>query len=249
VFSLGGKQVPRYDAVLVRCTNPSQALYAARMLNQQGVATVNSYDVIATCSDRLLTSTVLRQHGVPAPHTVVAFDAESALAAIDALGYPVVMKSLHGPWGRLLARVNDRYGAEALLEHKHVLGGYEHSTFYIQEYVRKPGRDIRSYVVGDQTVAAIYRRSSHWITNASHGAQASSCPITARIEELSLAAARAVGGGCVAVDILEADDGRLLVSEVNAAPEFRDGMAPTGVDIAAQWVRYALEVAAMQSGR
>ena len=249
VLSLGSKQSRNYDAMLVRCSNQSQASYAAKILNQQGVVTVNSYEVIATCGDRLLTSTVLRKHGVPTPRTVIAFTAESALAAIDEMGYPVVMKSLHGSWGRLLARVSDRYGAEALLEHKHLLGGCEHSTFYIQEYIEKPGRDIRSFVVGDQTIAAIYRNSSYWITNTARGAQASCCPITCRIDELSRAAARAVGGGCVAVDMLETHDGRLLVSEVNAAPEFRDSVAPTGVDIAAEWVRYALEAISMQSGR
>ncbi len=249
VLSLGSKTPRGYDAVLVRCTNPSQAVYAAKILNQQGVVTVNSYEVIATCGDRLLTSTVLRKQGVPTPHTLIAFTAESALTAIDELGYPVVMKSLHGTWGRLLARVNDRYGAEALLEHKHLLGGCEHSTFYIQEYVEKPGRDIRSFVVGDRTIAAIYRNSRYWITNTAHGAQASCCPITGRIDELSRAAARAVGGGCVAVDMLETNDGRLLVSEVNSAPEFRDSIAPTGVDIAAALVSYALEAIAMQSGR
>lgn len=249
VLSLGSEAPRSYDAMLVRCTNPSQALYAAKILNQQGVVTVNSYEVIATCGDRLLASTVLRKQGVPTPHTLIAFTAESALAAIDALGYPVVMKSLHGSCGRLLARVNDRYGAEALLEHKHLLGGCEHSTFYIQEYVERPGRDIRSFVVGDRTIAAVYRDSSHWVANSARGAQASCCPITSRIDELSRAAASAVGGGCVAVDMLETNDGRLLVSEVNAAPEFRDSIAPTGVDIAAELVRYALEAIPMQAGR
>ncbi|MFQ6016338.1 MAG: lysine biosynthesis protein LysX [Anaerolineae bacterium] len=250
VLGLGTKEEPNgYDAILLRCISHSQALYAARILNQQGMVTVNSYEVIATCGDKLLTSTAFLKHGVPTPRTVIAFTPESALVAIEEMGYPVVMKPLHGSWGRLLARVNDRYGAEALLEHKRTLGGYQHSIFYIQEYIEKPGRDIRSFVIGDQTVAAIYRNASHWITNTARGAQASHCPITAEIDELSRAAARAVGGGCLAVDILETADGRLLVSEVNHTPEFRNSIAPTGVDIPGQLVRYVLEVAGMEPGR
>jgi [lysine-biosynthesis-protein LysW]--L-2-aminoadipate ligase len=243
VLNLGIQARNGYDAVLLRCISHSQALYAARILNQQGIVTVNPYEVIATCGDKLLTSTALIGHGVHTPRTVIAFNAESALAAIEQMGYPVVLKPLHGSWGRLLARINDRYGAEALLEHKQTLGGYQHSIFYIQEYIEKPGRDIRSFVIGDRTVAAIYRYSAHWITNTARGAQASNCPITAEIDELSRAAARAVGGGCVAVDILETTDGRLLVSEVNHTPEFRNSIAPTGVDIPGHIVRYVLEVA------
>ena len=242
--SLGG-----YDVVLIRCLSHSHALYAAKVLNSHGVRTVNTYDVIAACGDKLLTTLALAKNGVPTLHTMVAFTPESALAAIEEMGYPVVLKPLHGSWGRLLAKINDRDAAEAILEHKHTLGGYQHSIFYIQEYIEKPGRDVRSFVIGDETVAAIYRNSSHWITNTARGAKASNCPITPEIDRISRAAAQAVGGGVVAIDILEAPDGRLLVSEVNHTPEFRNSIAPTGVDIPGKMIDYVLEVAAMESGR
>jgi [lysine-biosynthesis-protein LysW]--L-2-aminoadipate ligase len=165
------------------------------------------------------------------------------------MGYPVVLKPVHGSWGRLLAKVNDLQAAEALLEHKITLGGYQHSVFYIQEYVDKPGRDIRSFVVGDETVAAIYRNSPHWITNTARGGNAANCPITPEVDRISRAAAQAVGGGVLAVDILETPDGRLLVSEVNHTPEFRNSIAPTGVDIPGKMIDYIMEVAAMKPGR
>jgi [lysine-biosynthesis-protein LysW]--L-2-aminoadipate ligase len=148
-----------------------------------------------------------------------------------------------------MAKVSDRYAAEAILEHKQTLGGYQHSIFYIQEYVEKPGRDIRSFVAGDETVAAIYRTSPHWITNTARGGHASNCPITPEIDHISRAAAQAAGGGMLAVDILESPDGRLLVSEVNHTPEFRNSIAPTGVDIPGKIVDYVLEVANMKPGR
>jgi [lysine-biosynthesis-protein LysW]--L-2-aminoadipate ligase len=238
-----------YDVVLIRCLNHSRALYASKLLGENGQRTVNTYEVIATAGDKLLTSLALAKRGVPTPRTKVAFTAQSALEAIEQMGYPVVLKPLNGSWGRLLAKINDRDAAETILEHKHTLGGYHHSIFYIQEYIEKPGRDIRSFVVGGETIAAIYRHSPHWITNTARGAQASNCPITPEIDRLSRAAAEAVGGGVVAIDILEAPDGRLLVSEVNHTTEFRNSIAPTGVDIAGRIVDYVLEVAAMEAGR
>ena len=246
-----------YDVVIVRCLSHSRALYASKLLGDNGQCMVNTCEVIATSGDKLVTSLALAKRGVPTPHTKVAFTAQSALETIEQMGYPVVLKPLNGSWGRLLAKINDRDAAETILEHKHTLGGYRHSIFYIQEYIDKPGRDIRSFVVGSETIAAIYRQTPHWITNTARGGTALNCPITPEIDRISRASAEAVGGGVVAVDILETPEGRLLVSEVNHTPEFRNSIAPTGVDIAGRIVDYALrhgsgqalEVAAMEPGR
>jgi [lysine-biosynthesis-protein LysW]--L-2-aminoadipate ligase len=173
----------------------------------------------------------------------MAFSREAALEAMDEMGYPVVLKPTVGSWGRLLCKINDREAAEAILEHKVVLGGYQHSIFYIQEYIDKPGRDIRSFVVGDETIGAIYRSSEHWITNTARGGIASNCPVTPRLDALSLASAEAVGGGILAVDILETKDGQFLVNEINHTTEFRNSIHTTGVDIPGRIVDYVVEVA------
>jgi len=249
VFDLDGNGLGKYDAVLVRCLSHTQAYYLTRWLESGGMPAISPHRVVATCGDKLLTSAALQKAGVPIPHTMVAFTPEAALEAIEGMGYPVLLKPLFGSWGRLLAKVSDCYAAEAILEHKKTLGGYRHSIFYIQEYVEKPGRDIRSFIAGDETMAAIYRNSTHWITNTARGGKASNCPITPEIDRISCAAAQAVGGGVVAIDIFEAPDGRLLVSEVNHTPEFRNSIAPTGVDIPGKIIDYVLEVAAMKAGR
>jgi [lysine-biosynthesis-protein LysW]--L-2-aminoadipate ligase len=170
----------------------------------------------------------------------LAFTPESALQAIEELGYPVVLKPAVGSWGRLLSKVNDREAAEAILEHKEVLGSYHHSIFYIQEYIPKAGRDIRSFVVGDETICAIYRYSSHWITNTARGGKAENCPVTDDLNRLSLGAAKAVGGGIVAIDLFESDRG-LLVNEVNYTMEFRNSIDTTGVNIPAKVIDYVLQ--------
>ena len=227
------------DVVVERCINHSRALHALRLLESQGVACVNTSAVAATCGDKLLTSIALAEHGVPQPEVRVAFTPEAAIGAIEAMGYPVVLKPAVGSWGRLLAKVNDRDAAEALLEHKTTLGSYHHSVFYIQKYVAKPGRDIRAFVVGDECVAAIYRSSEHWITNTARGGSATNCPITPELAAVSLAGAKAVGGGVVALDIFESDGG-FLVNEVNYTMEYKNSIAPTGVDIPARIVDFAL---------
>jgi [lysine-biosynthesis-protein LysW]--L-2-aminoadipate ligase len=229
------------DVLIERCINHLRALYSLKVLNDWGVATVNTYEVANTCGDKLLTTTALVREGVPSPHTIIAFTPEAALEAIEEIGYPVVLKPAIGSWGRLLSRVNDRDAAEAILEHKVTLGSFHHGAFYIQEYVNKPGRDIRSFVVGDETICAIYRDSPHWITNTARGGLASNCPVTPEIDQLSRAAAHAVGGGVVAVDLLESDRG-LLVNEVNYTMEFRNSIDTTGVDIPSRIVDYVLEV-------
>lgn len=243
VFDFGRAQEwRRFDVVLERCINHSRALYALRILDDFGVATVNAYGVALVCGNKLETTSALVRHGVPTPRCKVAFTPEAALRAIDELGYPVVLKPAVGSWGRLLSKVNDRDAAEAILEHKDTLGSYHHSIFYIQEYVNKPARDIRAFVVGDETICAIYRYSDHWITNTARGGRADNCPVTPELDRLSVAAARAVGGGIVAVDLLEAADGQLLVNEVNYTMEFRNSIAVTGVDIPARVAAYVLQV-------
>lgn len=231
----------RCDVVLERCINHLRAAYTMRTLNDWGIPTVNSYEVADICGDKLLTTAALVRAGIPVPETRIAFTPESAIEAIEELGYPVVLKPAVGSWGRLLARVNDRDAAEALLEHKVTLGSFHHGAFYIQEYVEKQGRDIRSFVVGDETICAIYRESDHWITNTARGAQASNCPVTPELDAISRAAAEAVGGGVVAIDLFETPGG-LQVNEVNYTMEFRNSIHTTGVDIPAKIIDYTLAV-------
>jgi [lysine-biosynthesis-protein LysW]--L-2-aminoadipate ligase len=209
-----------------------------RVLESWDVPTVNRYAVAAACASKLDTSALLDAARVPTPATAVAFSPEAALRAAEDLGYPVVLKPITGSWGRLLARINDRDAAEALFEHKALLGGPEHSIFYLQRHIDKPGRDIRAFVVGDSVVCAIYRESDHWVTNTARGARTRGCPVGGALRDLALRAATAVGSGVLAVDLL-------LVSEVNATMEFRNSIDVTGVDIAGHVADHVREVAEM----
>ncbi len=232
-----------YDLIMERSVSTSRGLYTLAALESWSINAINSYQTAATCADKFRTTLALTRAGVPQPAARVAFDPDSAIQAIENLGYPAVMKPVTGSWGRLLARVNDPESAEAIIEHRQTLGDYHHHIYYAQEYINKPGRDIRAFVLGDRTICAIYRGSAHWITNTARGGQASNCPVTPELDAICVRAAQAVGGGVLAIDLLEDPERGLLINEVNHTMEFRNSSLPTGVDIAAAVANYALQTA------
>ncbi len=236
-----GENGYKLDVLIERCINHSRALHALTLFELAGVRCVNTASVATVCGDKLLTTVALQRCRVPQPPVRVAFTEESGLRAIEEMGYPVVLKPAVGSWGRLLSKVNDRDAAESILEHKTTLGSYHHSIFYIQKYVEKKGRDIRSFVVGDRCIAAIYRTSPHWITNTARGGEATNCVITDELADLSVRAARAVGGGIVAIDVFETVDG-LVANEVNYTMEFKNSVGTTNVDIPKHIVDHVIAV-------
>ncbi|WP_102127426.1 lysine biosynthesis protein LysX [Deinococcus planocerae] len=239
-FDDAGRAGVPWRVALERCVSQSRGHGVTRALEGLGVRVVNPSHVIELCGDKLATNAALARAGLPTPRTGVAFDGEAALALIEELGYPVVLKPTVGSWGRMVSRINDRDAAEAVIEHKEVLGGPQHGIFYVQEMIAKPGRDIRAFVVGGECIGAIYRTSEHWITNTARGATASNCPVTPEIEGLALRAAAAVHGEIVAIDLVE-DPGRgLLVIEINHTMEFKNSVSTTGVDIPRRMGEYAL---------
>ncbi|MFU8830008.1 MAG: lysine biosynthesis protein LysX, partial [Phycisphaerales bacterium] len=196
-----------------------------------GIRCINSARTIEICSDKLRTTIELVRAGVPTPAVRVATNAESGLRAVEAIGYPAVLKPTVGSWGRLVARVNDRDAAEAVLEHRETLGSVQQSVFYVQEHINKPGRDIRVFVVGGEPIAAIVRTSEHWVTNTARGASAAGLAITDELGSICASAAAAVGADVVAVDVLEDPQRGLLINELNHSMEFRNSIQTTGVNI------------------
>lgn len=226
------------DVVLERSISYSRGLYITRIFEAHGVPVVNTALVAERCGDKYVTSQILTTNGLPTPRVLMAFDEDAALQATDAIGYPCVLKPVVGSWGRLLAKVDNRETAQAILEHKSTLG-VNHQIFYVQEYIDKPGRDIRAFVVGDECICAIYRTSAGWITNTARGGVATNCPVTPEIADLCKRAAQAVGTGLLALDLFETDSG-YTINEINHTMEFRNSIATTGVDIPAKMIDYVL---------
>ena len=218
------------DIVIDRCLATSRSRYVTRFVDAYGIPVVNEPETAAICADKARNSLALANAGVPTPNTEVAFTKESALESIESFGYPCVLKPVVGSWGRLMAKIDSRDAAEAILEHKETLGHYEHKVFYIQEFVEKPGRDIRVVATDGEPVAAMARSSEHWLTNAARGAKTEAIPVTDEMEDLVERASDAVGGGLLGIDLMETGDS-FTVHEVNHTVEFKALNEVTDVDV------------------
>jgi len=235
-----------FDVALERSVSTVKGDYLIHFLEALNIPVINSSRISGLCEDKFLTSLCLQKAGIRTPRFALAFNLESAEKAIEELGgYPVVIKPVLGSWGRLLAKINDRDALEAILEHKEVLGSPQQKPLYIQEYVKKPGRDIRMFIVGCEPLCAIYRESEHWITNTARGARARNCPLNDELVRISEQLVMAIGPGLLAVDIFETEAG-LCVNEVNHTMEFRNSEEPTGVSISSAIVSYCMKVARQQ---
>lgn len=230
---LSSKKIDKFgDIVLQRCIGYFRGLHFSAILESKGISVINSFHTSLLCGDKLLTSLRLSKAGIPTPKTYVAFSMESALDAISKIGYPVVVKPIIGSWGRLISLVKDSESAEAVFEHREMMNNPLLKIYYIQEFVKRPPRDIRIISMDDEAVTAIYRSSTsdNWKTNVALGAKVSPCKITDEIEEIVVKTSKVLGGGILAIDAMESEDG-ILIHEVNSTIEFKGAATASGKDI------------------
>ena len=230
------------DVLLDREISQSRAYHVMELLSGGPVTLVNDFETVQLCGDKAFTSVKLKKHGVPTPDFRVAFDRESALRAVEEIGYPAVLKPVDGSWGRMVAKVGNRESAEATIEHKSHLDSHFHSIYYVQEFIETGKKDIRAFVIGNEVVGAAYRESDHWITNAARGGESRPYLITEEMEELVLQTSEVFDGGALAVDLLESDRG-LLVNEINCSMEFKESMKAIEGDIPGKLIDYTLQQA------
>ncbi|MDG7009660.1 MAG: lysine biosynthesis protein LysX [Nitrososphaerota archaeon] len=245
VFEIPKKRPEFGDVVLQRCISHYRSSLLTRTLEGSGLKVINSFDVAETCSNKLATSIALANAGVPTPRTLLALTSDAAEAAAEELGYPLVLKPFTGSWGRMVTVVRDRATLQSLIEFKEELANpAEQHMYYLQEYVRRPPRDIRAVVAGDSIVACVHRIAprGEWRTNVARGAVSKSFKPDGELKEIILKAAEAVGGGILGVDAMEPESG-YLVHEVNNTVEFKGAQSAVDADIPAQLVKYAAESA------
>jgi len=232
------------STVIQRCISYFRGLHMTALLENAGICVINSFKTSLTCGNKLFTTLALAEAGISSPKTMVAFTPETALKAMDTLGYPAVLKPVVGSWGRLVTLVKDRESAQGLIEAREEIRNALLHIYYVQEMVKRPPRDIRVIVIGDEAVAASYRYPppGEWRTNIARGGASKPCPLTRELKRLALKSAEAVGGGVVAMDCMEGPEG-FLVHEVNSTIEFRGISSTTDVDIAEKILEYAVRTA------
>ncbi|MEM0053604.1 MAG: lysine biosynthesis protein LysX [Nitrososphaeria archaeon] len=229
------------DVVLERCMSHIRGLYYAAILEKEKIV-INSYKVLSLTTNKLLTTLTLDKANVPTPKTAVAFSLESALELADKMGYPLVIKPIIGSWGRMVACIRDRREAEAIFETREMIHEPLQQIYYLQEYVKRPPRDIRAIVVGDEIITSIYRYQPEddWRTNVARGGAAVLAKLEPEQEEIIIKAAKAVGEGILGVDAMESERG-LLVHEINGCVEFKGASSVSTVNIPRRIVDYAVE--------
>jgi [lysine-biosynthesis-protein LysW]--L-2-aminoadipate ligase len=231
------------EVIIQRCVSYFRGLHITAILENAGIKIINSFNVSQICGNKLFTTLVLSNGGIPVPRTLVAFTQQGVIKALEKLGYPAVIKPVIGSWGRLIALIKDRSSAQAIIESREQMRNSLLQIYYIQEYVKRPPRDIRVLVIGEETIAASYRYSpeNDWRTNVAIGGKSEFCPITNDLEEIALKAAEKVGGGVLAIDCMESPRG-ILANEVNSTVEFRGLSSATKIDIPKKIIDYVVRV-------
>ncbi|MCX8181796.1 MAG: lysine biosynthesis protein LysX [Candidatus Methanomethyliaceae archaeon] len=231
------------EVVLQRCVSHFRGLHATAALESYGIRVINSYQTTEICGNKVLNTLTFKKFNIPTPRTYLAFTPDSALEALERLGYPAILKPVVGSWGRLVSLLKDRTAAMVALEHRELMFPI-YQIYYLQEMIKRPPRDLRVFVIGEDVPVAIYRVNTgeDWRTNTARGGKVERCPVTSEIRELAIKAAEAVGGGVFGVDMME-DGGSLVVHEINSTVEFKNTVPATGVDIPGMIVDYAIREA------
>jgi [lysine-biosynthesis-protein LysW]--L-2-aminoadipate ligase len=245
VFTTHNGNAKSFGSIVIqRCISHYRGLYITACLEALNIPVINRYSVAEVCGNKLLCSLALVKHNVPTPKTHFVFSAEKAVEVASSLGYPIVFKPIVGSWGRLVIPVKDREMMESIVEMREEMSNPLNKIYYLQEYVKRPPRDIRAIVVGDRVITAVYRYAAEgeWRTNIARGGKAELCPITKELEDTCLKASAAVGGGVLGVDLMEDEARGLLVHEVNNTVEFKGAASVSSVDIAQEIIRYAMRL-------
>ncbi|MSV33616.1 MAG: lysine biosynthesis protein LysX [Nitrosarchaeum sp.] len=229
------------DVVLERCVSYFRGLHFTASLEFMDVPVLNKFQVANQCGNKMFMTLLLKKYNVPTPKTYFSFSSESASENIEKIGYPLVIKPVIGSWGRGVMQLKDKDTADALFEIRDITDSPHDRIFYLQELIKRPPRDIRVITVGDEPIAAMYRKSSGGFkTNIALGADPELCEITKEIEEISTKASKAMGGGILGIDIMEDEKRGLVVHEVNNTVEFKGLARVSRRNIPKEMVEFAL---------
>jgi ribosomal protein S6--L-glutamate ligase len=230
-----------FDGVLVRTMPPGsleQVVFRMDLLHRlqaRGVPVLNPPAAVETCVDKYLASARLEAAGLRVPPTIVCQHADAALEAFTALGGDVVVKPIFGSEGRGMMRLID---ADLAWRTFRTLERLQ-CVLYLQQFIAHPGWDLRLFVIAGRVVAAMRRHATNgWRTNVAQGGRAELVQPTALAQDLARRAAAALGAPVAGVDLLPGPEGDWYVIEVNAVPGWRALASITGVDVAAEMIRF-----------
>jgi ribosomal protein S6--L-glutamate ligase len=234
-----GRRLSDYDAVLPRIGNSITYYGTAvvRQFEQMDVYTPNTANGISNSRDKLRANQILSRHGIAMPPTAFVQSRLDVLPAIEAVGgAPVVIKLLEGTQGIGVILAPTIKVAEAIIE---TLQSTRQNVL-IQRFVKESkGRDVRALVVGDRVVAAMRRtaKGDEFRSNVHRGGSVERVELDDEYERTAVRAAQIMGLKVAGVDMLEGDDGP-LVMEVNSSPGLEGIETATKLDVAGAIIDY-----------
>lgn len=234
-----GRQLSDYDAVLPRIGNSITYFGTAvvRQFEQMDVYTPNTANGIGNSRDKLRASQILSRHNIGMPATTFVWDRADVIPAIERVGgAPVVIKLLEGTQGIGVILAPTLKVAEAIIE---TLQSTRQQVL-IQRFVQESrGRDIRALVVGDRVVAAMRRvaQGDEFRSNVHRGGTVERVDLDPAYEQVAVRSAQIMGLKVAGVDMLEGEDGP-LVMEVNSSPGLEGIEMATKLDVAGAIIDY-----------
>uniref|UniRef100_A0A7J3QE42 RimK family alpha-L-glutamate ligase n=1 Tax=Ignisphaera aggregans TaxID=334771 RepID=A0A7J3QE42_9CREN len=211
-----------------------------RHIEETGIPVINPINSYIVARDKYLSLLLLSKAGIPTPKTAIVEDFYSATKLAEIWG-KVVVKPLIGSMGFGIIKAEDPdivYNIARTLSQLH-------QPIYIQEYIEKPGRDIRVLIIGDEIVAAYYRiqqNIENWKTNIAQGAHADIIEkIDKELETLSFKILKILNLHYAGIDIAETKNG-YVVFEVNASPQWRGIQRASGINPAKKLARYVISL-------
>ncbi len=229
------------DVVLERCVSYFRGLHFTASLEFMDIPVLNKFEVANICGNKMFMTLLLKKNNIPTPKTYFSFSSESAAENLDKVGFPLVIKPVIGSWGRGVMQLKDKDTMEAVFEIRDITDSPHDRIYYLQELIQRPPRDIRVITVGDEPIAAMYRKSSGGFkTNIALGADPELCEITKEMEDMAAKASKAMGGGILGIDMMEDEERGLVVHEVNNTVEFKGLARVAQRNIPKEMIEFAL---------
>ena len=229
------------DVVLERCVSYFRGLHFTASLEFLDIPVLNKFEVANICGNKMFMTLLLKKNNIHTPKTYFSFSSQSAAENLEKVGFPLVIKPVIGSWGRGVMPLKDKDTMEAVFEIRDITDSPHDRIYYLQELIKRPPRDIRVITVGDEPIAAMYRKSSGGFkTNIALGADPELCEITKEMEDMAIKASKAMGGGILGIDMMEDDQKGLVVHEVNNTVEFKGLARVSKRNIPKEMVEFAL---------
>ncbi|HET9016575.1 MAG TPA: hypothetical protein VFN57_13330 [Thermomicrobiaceae bacterium] len=234
-LALDAPSVGVFDVAIERgMVTPERAALSA-LLASGGTLVINRAATARLLADRLALVRHLVYYGVPVPPTAVSFGEEATFDAIEGVGYPVILKSVVVDPDVPIALVEDRDAAEAIVEHRMMLG--DEQAVLVQHFAPGRARTVRLAIVGHDLVGMEARRNSGW-RPAREAPWEPYEGDTTPLEAIAAELVTKLGSGIYAIEAIETDDAPVVVGVTNLV-DFRS-LAERGVDVAGAIVDFAL---------